>query len=158
MDFPSRSDLISKIPDGLEILLANATLARRLLLGVAAKKNRQHQYIIRCEGWNVLGGALTHMQRLSASLSSLSSFSAPMAAFTVGPTIDPRMFANGNRPNRGIPGVTALDNLQVASVKGLLRGYLRGPATTDVATQARMAKESFMSSSRVVGVVDMQAD
>lgn len=95
------------------------------------------------------------MQRLSASLSSFSSFSAPMAAFTVGPTIVPRMFANGNRPKRGIPGVTALDNLQVASVKGLLRGYLIGPATTDVATQARMAKESFMSSSRVAGVMGM---
>jgi hypothetical protein len=79
-----------------------------------------------------------------------------MAAFTVGPTIDPRMFANGNRTDRGVPGVTALDSLQVGSVKGLSREYLRGPATTDVAIQARMAKESFMSSSRVAGATGME--
>lgn len=93
------------------------------------------------------------MQRLSASLSSFSSFSAPIAAFTVGPTIDPRRFASGKRTEKGVPGVTALDSLQVGSVK-VERETTRGPATTDVATQARIAKESFMSSSsRVVGVL-----
>jgi hypothetical protein len=88
------------------------------------------------------------MQRLSASLSSFSSFSAPIVVFMIGPTIVPRRFPNGNRNCRGVPGVTALDNLQVGSVKvgGVVvrRENLTGPAMADVATQARMAKESFI--------------
>jgi hypothetical protein len=94
------------------------------------------------------------MQRLSASLSSFSSLSAPIKAFTVGPTIEPRRFATGKRTDRGVPGVTALESLQVGSLK-VERENLRGPARADVAMQARMARESFMASSLrvVVGVL-----
>jgi hypothetical protein len=42
-DLASRGGLLGKITNGLEKLLANATLTRRLLLGVAAKKKRQRQ-------------------------------------------------------------------------------------------------------------------
>jgi hypothetical protein len=98
----------------------------------------------------VAKGFSTDMQRLSASLSSASSFSAPIRPFTVGPTIVPRRFATGKRNPRGVPGVTALESLQVGSLK-VERENLRGPATTDVAMQARIARENFMfSSSRVV--------
>jgi hypothetical protein len=100
-------------------------------------------------------------QSVSPSLSILSSFSAPIAAFTPGPTIDPRIFANGNRNDSGVSNVAAFDSLQVGSVKVWRRSsvgpveYLRGPATTKVATQVTKKRQSFISWSRVVEVSDI---